>query len=290
MNTVVLYSIIALSSIGVLAAIILYFIAQKFKVIEDPRIDLVADLLPGANCGGCGFAGCRNLAEFIVKNETLDNVNCPVGGNSVLKQIGPIIGQVAEEKAPMIAVLRCNGSLKNAPVKAKYDGASSCFFVNNLFSGENGCPNGCIGLGDCVTSCLFDAMYIDSETGLPVIDNEKCVACGACVKSCPRAIIELRLKGKKDKRIFVSCVNKEKGAVAKKNCEVACIGCGKCVKECKFEAITLSNNVAYINFEKCTLCRKCVESCPTKAIHEVNFPARKNKEASELTEKETIVN
>lgn len=289
MNTVIIYAVITLSLIGVLSAIILYVIAQKFKVIEDPRIDDVANLLPGANCGGCGYAGCRNLAEFIVKNETLDNVFCPVGGNEILKQIGPVIGKVAVEREPMVAVLRCNGSKANSPLKTNYDSLSSCFFSHSLFSGEGGCPNGCLGCGDCVNACTFDAMYMDKETGLPVISDDKCTSCGACVKACPRNIIELRFKGKKNRRIFVSCVNKEKGAPAKKNCAVACIGCGKCVKECKFEAITLENNLAYIHFEKCTLCRKCVESCPTNAIWEVNFPERKKKTADSQTE-EAIAN
>ncbi len=285
MNTVILYSVVTLSLIGILCAVILYFIAQKFKVIEDPRIDLVVEKLPGANCGGCGFAGCRNLAETVVKNESLDNIFCPPGGNDVLKAIGPIIGKVAEEKDPMIAVVRCNGTKTNSPTKSEYDGVSSCFFLNTLYSGENSCPYGCLGCGDCVNACAFDAMYMDKETGLPVIIQDKCVACGLCVKACPRKIIELRLKGKKDRRIFVSCINKEKGAVAKKNCAVACIGCGKCVKECKFDAITMENNIAYINFEKCTLCRKCADSCPTSAIIEVNFPERKKKEEPSISVK-----
>ncbi|MHC1704485.1 MAG: Fe-S cluster domain-containing protein [Tenuifilaceae bacterium] len=275
MNTAILFAVITLSAIGVLAAVILYFIAQKFKVIEDPRIDQVADLLPGANCGGCGFAGCRNFAENIVKNESLENMFCPVGGNDLLKQIGPIIGQIAEEKEPTIAVVRCNGSFTNAPVKTVYDGAKSCFFMHNLYPGDNSCPYSCLGAGDCVVSCQFDAIYIDEKTGLPVVIEEKCVACGACVKACPRMIIELRKKGKKSRRIFVSCVNKEKGAISRKNCTVSCIGCGKCVKECKFEAITLENNLAYIDFNKCTLCRKCVVVCPQNSIIELNFPERK---------------
>lgn len=285
MNTDILFAVITLSAIGVLSAIILYFIAQKFKVIEDPRIDQVAELLPGANCGGCGFAGCRNFAENIVKNETLENMFCPVGGNDLLKQIGPVIGQVAEEKEPTIAVIRCNGSFANASLKTKYDGAQSCYFMHTLYPGDNACPYSCLGAGDCVVSCQFDAMYIDETTGLPVVIEDKCVSCGACVKACPRKIIELRKKGKKSRRIFVSCVNKEKGAVSRKNCNVSCIGCGKCFKECKFDAITIENNLAYIDYNKCTLCRKCVAVCPQNSIHELNFPERKaDKPAVEVVE------
>lgn len=281
-----LVSIASLSGLGAAAAIILYFIAQKFKVVEDPRIDEVNDKLPGANCGGCGFAGCRNFAEAIVKAEDLSDFNCPVGGGSMMTDIAEALGLTAEVKEKQVAVLRCNGSRDNAPQKVRYEGALSCAFAHALSAGESGCPNGCLGLGDCVDSCNFDAMYMDEETGLPVIIEENCVACGACVKACPRVIIELRNVGKKSRRIFVCCVNTEKGGPAKKNCSVACIGCGKCVQVCPFEAITLENNLAYIDYEKCKLCRKCAPVCPTNAIHELNFPPRKEKteKTAETTE------
>lgn len=278
MSLTIVYVIATLSLLGIVAAIVLFLIARRFKVIEDPRIDEIQDILPAANCGGCGYAGCRNFAEEIVKKETLDGFFCPVGGNDLLKLIGPIIGEEAVEQDPMVAVVRCNGSRSNAPAKMHYEGVNSCFFMNALYSGENGCPNGCLGGGDCVESCAFDAMVMDQETGLPVVDQDACVACGACVKACPRNIIELRKKGKKDRRIFVSCVNTEKGGIARKQCSVACIACSKCAKECKFDAITIENNVAWIDFAKCTLCRKCVPVCPTGAIVEVNFPPRKNRD------------
>jgi Na+-translocating ferredoxin:NAD+ oxidoreductase RNF subunit RnfB len=278
-NDVIIYAVVSLSAIGIAAAIILYFVAQKFKVVEDPRIDEVEDILPSANCGGCGYAGCRAFAENLVKQGTLEGFYCPVGGAEVMSEIADLLGLEVEVKEPQVAVIRCNGSRTNAPKKINYDGPATCAFAHNLYSGESGCPYGCLGLGDCVAACEFGAMYMDEKTGLPVVIEEKCVACGACVRACPRGIIELRNKGKKSRRIFVSCINEEKGGPAKKNCSVACIGCGKCEKVCEFDAITIKNNLAYIDYEKCKLCRKCVEVCPTNAIHEINFPPRKPRPA-----------
>jgi Na+-translocating ferredoxin:NAD+ oxidoreductase RNF subunit RnfB len=277
-----IFSVISLGAIGIAAAVVLYFVAQRFKVIEDPKIDEVEEALPAANCGGCGYPGCRGFAEATVKsandNKHIEGLNCPVGGNEVMARVAAILGLEVEETKPMIAVVRCNGSKENSPQKVIYDGPATCAFAHNLYSGEGGCPFGCLGLGDCVVSCQFDAIHMDTDTGLPVV-NDKCVACGACVTACPRNIIELRFKGPKDRRIFVSCVNQEKGGPARKNCAVACIGCGKCEKECKFDAITIENNLAYIDFEKCTLCRKCAPVCPTGAILELNFPPKKVKPA-----------
>ncbi len=291
MNDILLFTLLTLGLLGTVLAIILYFVAQKFKVIEDPRIDLVEDALPKANCGGCGFPGCRNFAEVTVKaandTQSLEGLNCPVGGNDVMKQVAAILQLEVADQEPMIAVIRCNGSHAHSPAKVKYEGPASCAFAHNLFSGEGGCQFGCLGLGDCVRACDFDAIHMNPETGLPVV-NDKCVACGACVKACPRGIIELRHKGKKDKRIFVSCINKEKGGIAKKNCAVACIGCSKCQQVCPHDAIVMADNLAYIDFEKCKLCRKCVEVCPTDAIHEINFPLRKVKAETTETEPKKV--
>lgn len=290
MSDVVIYAIISLAAIGTAAAIVLYFVARKFRVVEDPDIDVVEEALPAANCGGCGFAGCRAFAEASVKKAkgegNLEGLNCPVGGNDVMAKVASILKLEVTEQEPKIAVVRCSGSKANAPGKVEYDSAATCAFANNLFSGSSGCPYGCLGLGDCVDACDFNAMYMDEETGLPVVIEENCVACGACVDACPRDIIELRNQGKKSRRIFVSCINEEKGGVAKKNCSVACIGCQKCFKVCPFDAIVMKNNLAYIDFEKCRLCRKCVTECPTNAIHELNFPPKKEKKVAKPKAKE----
>nr|WP_319401912.1 Fe-S cluster domain-containing protein [uncultured Carboxylicivirga sp.] len=274
---VVLITIISLGALGSLSAIILYFVAQKFKVFEDPRIDQVEEVLPAANCGGCGFPGCRAFAEALVKADDISDMNCPVGGADTMSAAAGILGKEVAAAAPMVAVLRCNGTCDNRPKTTNYDGASSCTIASSLYGGETGCSFGCLGLGECVDACNFDAMYMDEKTGLPVIIEDNCVSCGACVTACPKNIIELRNKGPKNRRIYVSCVNKDKGAPAKKACSAACIGCGKCVKACPFDAITLENNVAYIDYEKCKLCRKCVDVCPTNAITALNFPPKKPK-------------
>ena len=284
MSSVVLYTVLMLSALGVISAVVLYFVAQKFKVYEDPRIDEVEAILPGANCGGCGYPGCRGFAEAFVKADDISTLFCPVGGNETMGNAAKVLGKEAAAVDPMVAVVRCAGTPEHRAKTNAYDGAKSCRVASSLYSGDTGCQFGCLGLGDCVDVCNFDAIYIDEVTGLPVVDQDKCTACGACVKACPKFIIELRKKGPKGKRIFVSCVNKDKGGVAKKSCSVACIGCGKCVKTCPHDAITLENNLAYIDFNKCKLCRKCVEVCPTTAIWEVHFPARKPKVEDETAQ------
>lgn len=286
MSQIILFTIVTLVAIGATAAIILYFVAQKFKVFEDPRIDEVEEALPAANCGGCGFPGCRNFAETLVKTESWDDLFCPVGGNETMAKAAAILGKEAIQQAPRVAVVRCNGTPEYRARNNVYDGAPTCSIAHSLSTGEGGCPDGCLGLGDCVVVCNFDAIHMDPVTELPVVVDDKCTACGACVEACPRDIIELRKKNKKDRKIFVSCINEEKGGVAKKNCDVACIGCSKCFKVCPYEAITMDNNLAFIDSDKCKLCRKCVVVCPTDAIHEINFPPRKT-ENTEPAEAET---
>ena len=275
MNSTFLFTVIMLSVLGVFLAAVLYFVAQKFKVYEDPRIDEVGEALPGANCGGCGFAGCRAFAEHCVQAESLEELFCPVGGNAVMASIAQILGKTVAEKAPMLAVLRCGGARDKCAQTNRYDGMASCAVAAALYDGDTGCRYGCLKLGDCARACSFGGVTIDPQTGLPLVNEAICVACGSCVKACPKGLLEIRNAGPKGRRVYVSCLNKDKGAVARKACQAACIGCGKCVKVCTFEAISLENNVAYIDFNKCKLCRKCVSECPTGAITEVHFPPKK---------------
>lgn len=268
-------TILVVSGLAALLALLLFLVAKKFRVEEDPRIDDVEKMLPGANCGGCGFAGCRGMSEALVKQEDISSLYCPVGGGECMKKIATYLGKAAAEREPMVAVVRCAGSCENRPRVNRFDGAQSCVVASSLYAGETGCSFGCLGLGDCASVCEFGALQINPATGLPEVDEEKCTACGACVKACPKRIIELRKKAPKGRKIYVSCVNKDKGAVARKACKVACIGCGKCAKVCPFEAITVESNLAYIDFTKCKMCRKCVAECPTGAIVEFGFPPRK---------------
>ena len=277
MSSTIIVTIISLSLLAAVSAVILYFIAQKFHVEEDPRIDEVQGMLPAANCGGCGFAGCRNFAETLVAAETFNGLNCPVGGNEMMVSIANMLGKTAEKVDPKIAVLLCNGTPKFRPITTHYDGVENCLIQHSLYLGETNCSYGCLGNGDCVKACQFDAIKMDETTKLPVISDDKCVSCGSCIKVCPRNLIELRKKAENDRKLYVACSNCDKGAVAIKACKVACIACDRCVKICEFGAITIEKNRAYIDETKCTLCRKCVSVCSTNSILEFNFPPLESK-------------
>lgn len=285
----ILIAVISLGAIGLIAAVILYAASKKFAVYEDPRIAQVSEVLPQANCGGCGYPGCSGFAAACVKAGSLEGKLCPVGGQPTMEKVAAILGLEATASEPKVAVVRCNGTCANRPKLTRYDGVRSCVVANSTYGGETGCTFGCLGCGDCVSACTFGAIRMNPETGLPEVDESKCTACGACAKACPRSIIEIRPKGKNNRRVYVQCVNKDKGAVARKACAAACIGCGKCVKVCPFEAITLENNLAYIDPAKCKSCRKCEMECPQNAIVAVNFPPRKAKPAEETAPKAETV-
>lgn len=283
----ILIAVAVLGAIGLIAALVLYVCSKKFAVKEDPRIGQVAELLPGANCGGCGYPGCGGFADALVKaadGGSLDGMLCPVGGADVMGKVADLLGMAVANSEPKVAVVRCNGSCEHRPKIAEYSGLRTCTAMHACGTGETACGYGCLGCGDCVEACSFGGITINPETGLPEVNEDLCTSCGACVKACPRNIIELRKKGPKNRRVYVGCVNKDKGAVSMKACKVSCIGCGKCAKECPFDAIKVEGNVAYIDADKCRLCRKCEKACPTHAIVAVNFPAPKKVEEPKAEE------
>lgn len=277
MTSIILYTVITTLSIGLLSAIVLYIASVKFKVYENPLIEELENILPATNCGGCGYPGCRPFAEAITKADNLSDLYCTVGGNETMNEVAQLMGMNSVEREKLIAVLRCSGSSSVRAKTTDYDGVLNCSLASAIYSGESDCQYGCLGMGECVDVCDFDALHMDPDTGLPVVNENNCTACNACVEVCPKDLFELRPLGvgKKHLRIYVACMNEDKGGIAKKACDTACIGCNKCVKVCKEEAIVVENFLAYIDVNKCSNCRKCVYECPTDAILDVNFPPRK---------------
>lgn len=261
-------SIIILGGIGLVSGIILYYVSQKFYVKEDTRIAEVEKILPGVNCGACGKAGCHDFSVACCKadSESFKQLHCAVGGNSVMKKIADFLGLNNEEQEETVAVLRCQGTCQNAPSKFEYTGLKSCRLVAQISTSQSECPYGCVRLGDCVSACKFDALHIDSKTGIPVVDEKKCVSCGACVNICPKKLFEIRPKGKNGKRVYVACRNEQKGIIARKNCSVACIGCMKCSKI--NPEIKVENNLSYIptSIDAEKYGQQLAENCPTGAI------------------------
>lgn len=276
----ILNTVLLLCAIGIFVGITLYYVAKKFYIEENPLYDEVEAMLPGANCGGCGYPGCRKFAEKMVDSPTLEGLYCSVSGEKRMNEIGEFLGKSVQAKDMQVAVLRCAGACDKRTKQIAYEGISSCTFAANFYAGDTGCSFGCTGFGDCVAACQFGAMKMNPETHLPEIETSLCTACGQCVAACPKKLLEIRKTNKKDMKIYVACSNKDKGFVAKKACSVACIGCGKCQKVCAQDAITIVDSLAYIDASKCKLCRKCVEECPTGSIIETNFPPRKKKEES----------
>lgn len=275
-------STIALGGVGALAALLLYVVSRRFAVKEDGRIGEVESLLPGANCGACGFNGCHDFAVRCVTRGSVDGMLCPGAGAENMKRISGIFGGGEVTAVARVAVLKCAGDCARRHAMADYDGPSVCAIVNRVGAGSLSCAYGCIGCGDCVDACRFGALRIDEDSRLPVVDESACTGCGVCVSRCPRHLMELRPAGVKGRRVWVACSNKERGAVARRGCTAACIGCGKCAKACPFGAIEVSGNLAYVDASKCRLCRKCVGVCPTGVIHAVNFPVPVNRETEVL--------
>ncbi|MBU3128100.1 RnfABCDGE type electron transport complex subunit B [Clostridium tagluense] len=256
-----LYPVLSIGGMGLVFGVVLGYANKKFHVPVDPKVPLVREALPSANCGACGFAGCDAYAAAVVEGGTPLNL-CSVGGASVAQNIGEIMGLTVETANPKVAFVKCKGTCTVAKEKYEYDGIRDCRqAVIAPGEGPKACSDGCLGFASCVRACEFNALHIID--GVAVVYNDNCVACGACIKVCPKNLIELVPA---TQEVLVECNSKSKGKSVKENCGVGCIACTMCVKVCPSEAITMVNNLATIDFEKCTQCGLCATKCPTKAI------------------------
>ena len=275
-----------MGGMGVLLAAVLAYADKKLYVYEDPRIDVVESMLPKANCGGCGFPGCRMFAEAVVDGKVAPgkcNVNSPEGIASIAEFLQVDAGH--EEKR--VARLACAGGAHVAKHRARYRGLETCRAAALISGGGKGCAWGCLGLADCMRVCTFDAIRMDTH-GLPVVDVEKCTACGDCVAICPKGLFSLEPVSR---RLWVACKNLLNGDLAEAECEVACTACGRCAADAPSGLIRIVNNLAVVDYAKNYLATdKPIQRCPTGAIIWIDDKRgpRKGLEAKKITRKSPL--
>lgn len=246
--------------IGAVSGGLLTIAAKLFFVKTDETVEKITEALPGANCGGCGFAGCEAYASAIAKGEAKPNL-CSPGGLEVNKTISAILGVAVEETEPVAAYVHCNGCNTATEDKYKYIGTKSCAAAEKFYNGKGSCSFGCIGFGDCVNAC--DSGGIEIKNGVAVINPAMCIACGKCIKACPNHLISFK---KKSALAAVRCSSQDAGKITRTVCKNGCIACGICVKKCPEGAITINGNHAEIDYNKCVSCGACAEACPVKCI------------------------
>ncbi|MDO5701907.1 MAG: RnfABCDGE type electron transport complex subunit B [Lachnospiraceae bacterium] len=259
MNAIIIAALV-LAVVGIVVGIALVYIGEKFRVEVDERETAVREVLPGNNCGACGYAGCDAVASAIVSGEAPASV-CPVGGAPVTAKINEIMGTSAAAAERKVALVRCNGNCENTSAENNYVGIQDCRAAALAGLHPWSCDYGCMGYGSCVNVCPQNAIHVIN--GVAVVDKEACIGCGLCVKECPKKLIELVPYSQKT---FVLCSNKDKGKDVKAVCKVGCIACRICTKQCQSEAITVDDNLAHINYETCKDCGKCAEKCPQHII------------------------
>jgi len=252
---------VLVSAVGIVIGIFLGIAAKKLEVPVDEKEQEVRDLLPGNNCGACGFAGCDSLAQAIAKGEAPPNA-CPVANSTARAEIAKVMGADVVETDKKVAFVKCAGTCDKTKVKYNYYGIQDCKKAAYVpGKGPKQCGYGCTGFGSCVKVCQFDAIHVIN--GVAIVDKEKCTSCGLCIKECPNRLIELVPY---ETGHFVRCNSNDKGKDVKAGCDIGCIGCMMCVKVCEFDAIKVENNLAKIDYSKCTNCGKCALKCPTKVI------------------------
>lgn len=279
---VIIKSVAFMGGVGAVFGVALAVAAKKFAVKTDPKVEAVREALPGANCGACGFAGCMGYAEAVVADPNLSPGMCSPGKADVAALVAKITGKVAPEVVPMVATIYCRGDECKASRRMKYDGVKDCRAAILVAGGDKTCQYGCLGYGACAKACPFGAIKMSKEN-LPVVDREKCTACGVCVAACPKTIIALAPAAKK---VHVRCSSRDKGPAVKKACEIGCIACGLCAKGCPEGAITMENNLARIDYAKCTHCETCVQLCPQRTIEDQIDPSKESGPRIKLPKKE----
>lgn len=250
--------------IGALAALVLT-IASKFMAVEvNQRTTELRNALPGANCGACGYPGCDQYANVLNEDETVALNLCTPGGEKTIALISDILGRKAEALQPMIAVVKCSGTFDKTEYVMDYYGMQSCSANKLFYRGRGACPDVCLGYGDCVRACPFDAIVL--EKGIARVNEQKCVGCKVCVATCPSKLIKMVPT---DKCVVVGCSNQDKGSWTNKICKIGCIACKLCEKDCPSDAIKVVDNLAEIDYNKCTNCMACIEACPKKVIRKL---------------------
>ena len=257
---IILVTTLVIAAIGIIVGAGLVATGKKFAVKVDEREVVVRSQLPGNNCGACGYAGCDALAAAIAKGDAPVNA-CPVGGNPVAKEIGRVMGINAEETERKVAFVACKGSCEVTKNQGNYIGIRDCRAAVMSGISVTDCSYGCLGFGSCAEVCPQKAIVV--KDGVAIVNRNRCISCGLCVKTCPRGLISLVPVSKV---VQVQCSNHDKGPAVKKICSAGCIGCTLCVKQCEFGAMTFGNNLAKVDSEKCTLCGKCAAKCPAKVI------------------------
>lgn len=271
--SIVLTSVIVLGIIGLIAAALLYAASRKFRVYEDPKISEIEELLPSANCGGCGYSGCHAFAVACASASSMAGLRCTSLDAEGMDRIAAVTGLKAEVAVSRKAVIRCKASCDiNDPVN-RYDGVRSCAIEAAYYQGESDCVYGCLGGSDCVRACPFGAMSIAPGETLPNVDFDLCTGCSQCVAACPRQIITLLPLSEGQKIYGVACSNIDKGPVALKECKVSCIGCGKCLKACQHGAVAVNSFLASIDADSCVGCGDCAEACPRNSIIPLSLSA-----------------
>jgi len=256
----ILLPVVIVSVIGLLAGIMLA-VASKFMAVKvDETFEKIRAELPGANCGACGYAGCDEYANHVADKTAKTNL-CIPGGDSVSKKLSEILGVAFEDVIEQYAIVRCSGVCGATEYIMDYQGPKNCEACNTFYEGRGSCSYSCLGFGDCVAVCKYDAIHIID--GIAYVDKQKCTGCGMCAKACPKAIINIIPA---TSNVYVACSSKDKGAFTRKICKNGCIGCKKCEKVCEAGAIVVNDNLAAVDPNKCTNCGKCIEGCPTGVI------------------------